>query len=283
MRACRRQRETGNACNRQRATSSRRHGMQEDASTCEMQQETHGTAAFRVRRAAGSGEPAACAKHCARSIVRDNQCATRHRRHTRCNARRYDPCRSMQQTQTEPTTRSRQCNVRDETNEIWTLAHLGARCAGVGGVGWSVGLGLPESDVTVESCNSQNWAFGYGGTDCAREIVQKRCSNTPRGDSRALSHPPGPSGPRPPPLVLALALSRPVGRPLPRAPCRRGTRRGREKAASSESPARRAAQGHCGGKGALPVTASQVAWALSDDAAHCLFAVPSRDRAFWGD
>ncbi len=32
----------------------------------------------------------------------------------------------------------------------------------------SVGLGLPESDVTVESCNSQNWAFGYGGTDPAK-------------------------------------------------------------------------------------------------------------------
>jgi hypothetical protein len=29
--------------------------VQEDASTCEMQEETHGTAAFRARRAAGSG------------------------------------------------------------------------------------------------------------------------------------------------------------------------------------------------------------------------------------
>ena len=78
----------------------------------------------------------------ARSIVLDNQCATRHRRHTRCNTRPYDPCRSMHQTQTEPTTRSRQCNVRDETNEIRTLAHLGARCACGGGVGWTVGLGV---------------------------------------------------------------------------------------------------------------------------------------------
>jgi hypothetical protein len=52
----------------------------------------------------------------------------------------------MQHTQTEPTTRSRQCNLRDETNEIRTFAHLGARCAGGGGVGWSAGLGLPESD-----------------------------------------------------------------------------------------------------------------------------------------
>ena len=107
----------------------------------------------------------------ARSIVLDNKCATRHRRHTRCNTRPYDPCRSMHQTQTEPTTRSRRCNVRDETNEIRTLAHLGARCAGGGGVGLIVGLGLPESDVTVESCNSQNWAFGFGGTDCAKSDV----------------------------------------------------------------------------------------------------------------
>ncbi len=44
--------------------------MQEDASTCEMQQETHGTAAFRVQRASGSGQPAACAKRCTRQPVR---------------------------------------------------------------------------------------------------------------------------------------------------------------------------------------------------------------------
>ncbi len=49
--------------------------IQEDASTCVMQQETHGTATFRVRRAAVNQQHA-------RSIVLDNQCATRHRRHT---------------------------------------------------------------------------------------------------------------------------------------------------------------------------------------------------------
>ena len=27
------------------------------------------------------------------------------------------------------------------------------------------------SAVTVESCNSQNWAFGYGGTDPAKSDV----------------------------------------------------------------------------------------------------------------
>ena len=147
------------------------YDMQENARTCEMPHFVCGE-----QRAAGSGQPAACAKH----FVRDNQCVTRHRRHTRCNIRPYDPCRSMHQTQTEPTTRSRQCTVRNETNEIWKLAHLGARCAGGGGVGWSVGLGLPESDVTVESCNSQNWAFGYGGTDCAKSDVPNPQAKTRR-------------------------------------------------------------------------------------------------------
>ena len=71
-------------------------------------------------------------------------------------------------------------SVRDETNATRTLAHLGARCAGGGGVGLIVGLGLPESDVTVESCNSQNWAFGYGGTDCAKSDVP----NSRRGGCR---------------------------------------------------------------------------------------------------
>ncbi len=52
-------------------------GMQEDTSTCEMQQRTHGTAAVRVRRAAGSAQSAACAKHCPPQPM----CATRHRQH----------------------------------------------------------------------------------------------------------------------------------------------------------------------------------------------------------
>ncbi len=115
----------------------------------------------------------------ARSIVLDDKCEKWHRRHTQDAT--HDQCRSTHQTQTEPTTRSRQCNVRDETNEIRTLAHLGARCAGGGGVGWSVGLGLPESDVTVESCNSQNWAFGRRNR--LREI---RCPKlaSPKWDAR---------------------------------------------------------------------------------------------------
>jgi hypothetical protein len=135
------------SCSRQRATGS----MQQ--TTCSRQQ----TACKRTRAHAKcnrkhtalphfvcGGQREAHKQQHARSIVLDNQCATRHRRHT--HDATHDPCRSMHQTQTEPTTRSRQCNVRDETNEIRTLAHLGARCAGGGGVGWSVGLGLPESD-----------------------------------------------------------------------------------------------------------------------------------------
>ncbi len=57
--------------------------MQEHASSCEMQRETHGTAAFRVRRAACSGQAAACEKHCTRQPVRN----TAQTPHTRCNIR----------------------------------------------------------------------------------------------------------------------------------------------------------------------------------------------------
>ena len=57
--------------------------MQEHASICEMQPETHGIATFRVRRVAGSAQPAACAKHCTRQPVRN----TAQTPHTRCNTR----------------------------------------------------------------------------------------------------------------------------------------------------------------------------------------------------
>ena len=66
---------TGNACNRYRATDSRRHARGRE----HMPQETHGTAAFRVRRAAGSGRAAACAKHGTRQPVRNT---TRKMQHT---------------------------------------------------------------------------------------------------------------------------------------------------------------------------------------------------------
>jgi hypothetical protein len=97
-------------------------GMQEDASSCVMQQETHGTAAFRVRRAAGSGQPASmrealyattCAQH-GTDITQDET-------HARCH--------SMQQTQTEPTTRSRQCNYemrRTQSGRSRTSGHAAA-------------------------------------------------------------------------------------------------------------------------------------------------------------
>jgi hypothetical protein len=151
-------------------------GMQEDASTCEMQQETHGTAAFRARE-----QRAADNQQYARSVLLDNQCATRHRRHTRCNTRQYDPCRSMQQTQTEPTTRSKQCNVRDETNEIRTLAHLGARCAGGGGVGWSVGLWSMDIAVLVRTTDygtRRRWATHECGAHgrCVSSIGAGHCA-----------------------------------------------------------------------------------------------------------
>ena len=90
--ATKRNKATGNrqqaACGKRRAKDGKQQAthptdnvqhstdnIQEDASTCVMQQETHGTATFRVRRAAVNRQHA-------RSIVRGNQCATRHRRHT---------------------------------------------------------------------------------------------------------------------------------------------------------------------------------------------------------
>ena len=134
--ACNGQRTPRQPRTRQHAAFSRhrakdgKHGQRMQQTTCIRQQTTckrtranarcnreHSTAAFRVR-AAGNQQHA-------RSIVVDNQCATRHRRHTQDAT--YDPCRSMQQTQMEPTTRSRQCNVMCEmTTGIRKLAHLGA-------------------------------------------------------------------------------------------------------------------------------------------------------------
>jgi hypothetical protein len=159
----------------QQTTDNRRHARGRE----HMRDATGNTRHCRFSCAEGSEQRVADNQQHARRIVLDNQCATRHRRHTRCNTRPYDPCHSMQQTQTEPTTRSRQCNVRDEANEIRTLAHLGARCGGGGGVGWSVGLGLPESDVTAESCNSQNWAFGRRNPTPRNPMSQTR--NTKEG------------------------------------------------------------------------------------------------------
>ncbi len=56
--------------------------MQEDASSCEMQREPHGTAAYRVQRAAGSGQLAACAKHCSRQPVRNTAQTPHKMQHT---------------------------------------------------------------------------------------------------------------------------------------------------------------------------------------------------------
>ncbi len=75
----RRQNQTTHATDNVQQTAD---DMQEDASTCEMQQETHSTAAFRVRRAAGSAQPAACAKHCTRQPVRNTADATHKMQHT---------------------------------------------------------------------------------------------------------------------------------------------------------------------------------------------------------
>ena len=88
---------------------------------CEMQQETHGTAAFRISCAASSGQRTT--SNMGQALY--STTSAQHGTDATQDDATYDPYRSMQQTQTEPTTRSRQWNARDETNEIRTLAHLG--------------------------------------------------------------------------------------------------------------------------------------------------------------
>ena len=113
---CRMQQTTDS---RRRATDSRRHarGRVQRAYTCELQRQTHGTAAFRARRAAGSAQPAACAKHCTRQPLRSslrNTARTPHW-HTRCNIRPVPRHAANSDAKT-----------RGEAKEIRKLAHLGA-------------------------------------------------------------------------------------------------------------------------------------------------------------
>ena len=102
-----RERATGNACSRQRTTDSRRHARGRE----HMRDATRTPRHRRVSCAAGSGEPAACAKHCTRQPVR-NKAQTPH---TRCNIR---PVPQHATTTYE--------NTRGTTNEVRKLAHLGA-------------------------------------------------------------------------------------------------------------------------------------------------------------
>jgi hypothetical protein len=111
---CRMQQTTDS---RRRATDSRRHarGRVKRAYTCELQRETHGTAAFRARRAAGSAQPAACAKHCTRQPLRSSLRNTARTPHTRCNIRPVPQHAANSDAKT-----------RGEAKEIRKLAHLGA-------------------------------------------------------------------------------------------------------------------------------------------------------------
>jgi hypothetical protein len=87
------------ACNGQRASVSRRHARGRE----HMRDATRKHTAS-PHSVCGEQRAAHKQQH-ARSIVLDNQCATRHRRHTQDAT--YDRCRSMQQTHAEPTPRSR--------------------------------------------------------------------------------------------------------------------------------------------------------------------------------
>jgi hypothetical protein len=114
----------GNACNRQRETDSRRHARGREH--FEMQLETHGIAAFRVRRAAGSGQAAACAKHCTRQPVRNGTDATHKMQHTTGAAACSRLTRNRQRA-----AGNAMHGMREETTGSRTLAHLGG-CAGFG-------------------------------------------------------------------------------------------------------------------------------------------------------
>jgi hypothetical protein len=120
-----RQQTTGNAQhltdNRQLATASRRHAA---CYPCEMQQETHGTAAFRISCVASSGQrtTSSMREGCTRQPARN----TAQTPHKTMQHAPYDPCRSTQLTNTQLTPRSGQWNALDETNAIRTLALLEA-------------------------------------------------------------------------------------------------------------------------------------------------------------
>jgi hypothetical protein len=109
-------RQQGNmrACSRQRATGSIQHATDIRPQTACKRMRAHASCNMKhtapphfvcgEQRAAGSGQPAVCAKHCPRHPVRN----TAQTPHTRCNTRPYHPCRSMHQ----PVCRSMQAMQR---------------------------------------------------------------------------------------------------------------------------------------------------------------------------
>ena len=97
------------ACNRQRASDSRRHARGRE----HMRDATGNTRHCRIScAAAGSGQPAACSKHCPRQPVRN----TAQTPHTRCNIRPVVPQHAANTHE----------STRGKTNEVRKLAHLGA-------------------------------------------------------------------------------------------------------------------------------------------------------------
>ena len=104
----------GNACSRQRATDSRRHARGRE----HMRDATGHTRHCRISCATSSGQRTTCSMREALHSTTSAQHGTDvHRRHTQDAT--YGRCRSMQQTHTEATTRSRQSNARDERGDKW--------------------------------------------------------------------------------------------------------------------------------------------------------------------
>ncbi len=102
----------------------------------------------------------------------------------------HDRCRSMHQTQTEPTTRSRQCNyeMRAEINGSRTLARLDAASGSLRrpcwSGGWIIGVrGVPRSRLPFLSTRAQSSAQPRGarapGSRSSRLVRFNACCVVP--------------------------------------------------------------------------------------------------------
>jgi hypothetical protein len=103
-------------CNRQRIADD----LQEDACSVLTHARCNGKHTALPHFGCGEQRAAEDQQH-ARSIVLDNQCATRHRRHTQDAT--YDPCRSMQQTHIKIHGVRRKKSGRSRTSGLCQLPH----------------------------------------------------------------------------------------------------------------------------------------------------------------
>jgi hypothetical protein len=191
------------ACNRQRATDSRRHARGREHMRAATRKHTAPLTFVRDEKRAADKQ-----QH-ARSIVLDNQCAARHRRHTHDVT--HDRCRSMQQTHAEPTPRSRRFNVRDYVTRRTESGLAPRGCAGLSAVGvleipWRY-LRCRSPTLTLSLACVHRWPTDVGRPRCgirtrlgAREAhaVGSCCTPRPRL--------PASRGPMKPPALPTMSL-----------------------------------------------------------------------------